>query len=516
MFKNLFLPVIIFFIAVSASAQGVTDSIVRFSDLKFSSGYEREAFTVFLNHKGNPFDLFLSIDDKITKQDADSAFRKYRAIIEILNQKNVRNLKMDKKIKVTYTTVHSLLTKYDVTVTFPEIFRTGQYNCLTASILFASVFDEEGIPYKIMASSNHVYLVANPGSKSTVIETTNPGFEKQILTGEFKQDYVNYLRSSKLISEDEARNKSVEELFEEKFNEVHEISFSNLPGMQYFNLSVKMFNEHKIENALQSAQKAYFFSPDESARTILYALLLLEIEKCDFSNVSDIDYLAQLSRINDVNSPSVKNLFIHILGYYLQYNDKEEYCNSLYNRLISEIDDNKLKEEISFYFYLQMSSRYINDLDKAEYYINKTLSLRSNFEEANILMEVFINKKFQAIHNSRVLLDSVKCYQARNHFECAQPMLKRFRSLADLKIARDLYDEGKISEGDVYINDFETINNAPVKDEFLQFYIENAYRSAATYQFFTKKNKTKAKEYLDHGLAMIPGSIALESCYNWK
>jgi len=51
-------------------------------------------------------------------------------------------------------------------------------------MLYALVYDRISIPYKVMASSNHVYLVANPGPKSIVIETTNPGLEKAIFTGE--------------------------------------------------------------------------------------------------------------------------------------------------------------------------------------------------------------------------------------------------------------------------------------------------------------------------------------------
>ena len=102
-------------------------------------------------------------------------------------------------------------------------------------MLYAMVFDEFEIPCKLKVSSNHVYLVANPGSNSIVIETTNPDFEKAIFTGDFKQQYVNYLRTSKLISAEDYKNKSVEEIFEEKYNEVGDATFDNLPGLQYYN-----------------------------------------------------------------------------------------------------------------------------------------------------------------------------------------------------------------------------------------------------------------------------------------
>lgn len=53
-------------------------------------------------------------------------------------------------------------------------------------MLYAMVFDELNIPYKVKASSNHVYLVANPGPKSIVVKTTNPDFEKK-----YSQEILN-------------------------------------------------------------------------------------------------------------------------------------------------------------------------------------------------------------------------------------------------------------------------------------------------------------------------------------
>jgi len=126
------------------------------------------------------------------------------------------------------------------------MFQSGTYNCVSASMLYAMVFDELGVPYKVKASSNHIYLIADPGTNSVVIETTNPNFEKTIFTGEFKQQYVNYLRSSKLINEDDYKNKSVEEIFEEKYKEVREAEFYNLAGFQYYNKALTMFQNNDI------------------------------------------------------------------------------------------------------------------------------------------------------------------------------------------------------------------------------------------------------------------------------
>lgn len=227
-----FLLVYSFFIPFSLTAQ--TDSLVKVSDLKFHSVFEQEKFKHLINKRQDFFDLFLAIDEHMNEEEARSNYAKFTQVFDELETKNLQKKKIGKKIKLSYSVVHGrFLKKYNDTEFFPEIFRTGTYNCVSASMLYALVFDSLNIPYKVKASSNHVYLVADPGPGSIVIETTNPGFEQQIFTGEFKQQYVNHLRASKLISDSDYKGKSTEEIFEEKFNAVKDAELSNLPGFQY-------------------------------------------------------------------------------------------------------------------------------------------------------------------------------------------------------------------------------------------------------------------------------------------
>jgi hypothetical protein len=223
---------ILFFLLINtflSFSQDTCDSLVLFSDLKFHSDFEKKAFQNFVNHKTDTFSLFLAIDDTITKEDAAQYYNTYTSVYDELNQKKVNSKKLNKKIRMTYSIVHDrFLRKYNSYEFFPVTFQTGIYNCISASMLYSLIFDRLNITYKVKVSSDHVYLVANPGANSIVIETTNPGFEKAIFTGEFKQQYVNYLRDSKLISELDYRNKSVEEIFEEKFKEVEDAEFYNL------------------------------------------------------------------------------------------------------------------------------------------------------------------------------------------------------------------------------------------------------------------------------------------------
>jgi tetratricopeptide (TPR) repeat protein len=371
------------------------------------------------------------------------------------------------------------------------------------------IFDNLEIPYNVKASSDHVYLVANPGSNSIVIETTNPGFEQMIFSGEFKQQYVNYLRTSKLISESEYKNKSVEEIFEEKFKEVRDAEFNNLPGFQYYNKALTKMQNNDIEEALKLSQKAYFFYPDYQVKLLLHTCLLLHIEKCNFDKVSDIDYLAQFSRFENTDMNTVVGIFNNIIYHHLQYTDKEAFCDSLNVRLISQITDKKLIDEINFTYNLQMSYRYLNS-DKVEKYVAKAIAIKGNHHDAKIIMENHLQKKLYGISNSIVLLDTINQMENRYDHEIINPILQEHKLRAYLQQANDSFSKKRISEGNKYLLEFEKNCEPPMRSQMLSSMIENTYRTAAVYYFY-KGDKTTAKTYINRGLKYVPNSRLLES-----
>jgi hypothetical protein len=496
--------------AQSASARVTQDSLVRFRDLRFHSDFEREAVTNFVLHRRDTFNLFLAVDENMSAAEAGRYRRQYLEIFDELAQRKAGSRKMGKKIKVTYADVHArFLKKYVESEYFPALFRDGTYNCVSASMLYALVYGRLSVPFKVMASASHVYLVANPGPKSTVIETTNPGLEQQIFTGEFKQQYVSYLRESKMISEEEYRSRSVDEIFEAKFKEVKESEFNNLPGFQYMNKAISRLQDNNVTEAYELCQKAYFFYPDNQVRTLLYASLLLAIGRCNFLQVKDIDYLAQLSRFENSDPDLVAAMFNNILAYHLQYTDKGDYCDSLYHRLYGQVADTLLRNELSFDFYMKMAS-YCNSYEQTEYYAGKAVKLKGNHREANQLLIECIRKKLQAINEPLAELDTVVQLDLRYNNETIDPVLQTYRSIALLRVAREYYRKKASRSGDEYLAKFEDSCDPPVSDRSLIRQVEATYATASAY-YFNRNYKAKSRELLNRGLLYVPESELLRS-----
>jgi len=260
------------------------------------------------------------------------------------------------------------------------------------------------------------------------------------------------------------------------------------------------------------SQKAYYFYPDDQVKILLHTALLYQIEKCNFEKVSDIDYLAQFSRFENSDLDAITGVFNNIIYYHLQYTNKEVFCDSLYQRLISSITDEKTIEEISFTYNMLMSYHYINS-DKVEKYVTKALEIKGNYADAKFIMDNYLFRKLNNSSNSLAFLDTINKIELKYNIETINLLIKDYKLIAYLKIAEEYFDQQKISEGDKYLEEFESNCTLPIDNQRLSLIIESTYRTAAVYYYY-EGNKTEAKSYVDRGLKYVPNSKFLESVLN--
>lgn len=507
--KNIKLITIILFTTLQLQAQNAVDSIVVLSDLKYQSNFEKVALQNFVTLQKDTFNLMMAIDENMTENKSKEQYKKYSEIFNELSLKKIETKSLTTKIKMSYKAVHDrFLIKYSENEFFPTTMESGEYNCVSASILYAMIFDHLKIPYKVMASTNHVYLVANPGSKSMVIETTNPGLENTFFTGDFKQQYVDNLKNSKLISISEYKNKSLEEIFQEKFKEVKDATLFNLPGFQYYNKALKLAQNNDIENAYKLAQKAYFFFPIVQSKALLNNSLIFQLDKCSFNRVSDIDYLVQYSRFENIDINLVVGLFNNILSRQLQYSNKEAFCDSLYQRLVSQIRKKELVDEISFTYNMQMAYRF-QFTDKAIPHAGNALKIKPNHIDANMIFNNYLNNKLKDIENPTSLLDTIKTLRSKYDFEMSTIILNDFELVAYLRMAKDAFTKNKLTLGEKYISFFEEKCQLPLKDDFVKYEIEKTYYAYSSY-YYRKKNPSMQKNIIKKGLKYVPNSYMMK------
>jgi hypothetical protein len=488
------------------------DSLVLYADLKFHSEFEKNEFSKYYTQRQDTFMFFMAIDENITEIEAIDYYQSFNSLFEIIKKNKLGHKKNKKDIERIFALIHNkLFEKYSVTDYFPQIFTKGTYNCLSASILYSLIYSRLEIPYKIYQTPNHVYLVMCLGEESMILETTNPDTKTNVYSSDYKKEYVQKLKSIKIVSANEMIDRSVDEIFYEKHFKGEEAQFDNLFGFEYTNKALAKLNEDDVKTAYELFQKAYFFFPDPQLKKVLFSTLLKNIKKSDFNKIEDIDYLAHLLRFNDVGTDKVSNLFNEILKDHIQFTDKAEFCDSLLNRLLCQIGEKKTKDELSFNYYLFMSKSFRNS-DKMTFYIEKAIELKQNHIEANNLFIEQIERRLDKIIGFNIANDSIDYMDKYYNYPFVKPILAEYRLIAFLNQAYNFFSYNKLDEGLYFLKQFENTCSYPVAPERKKLVraIETTYRSLVIY-YVIRHQKQKAQKIADVGLKYIPGSRYIQT-----
>ena len=85
-----------------------------------------------------------------------------------------------KQLKSVFEKTHTVfLKRYREQIFFPSVFETGEYNCVTATMLYVLILEKLKLPYAILEEPNHVYVIVYPDEDYIVFETTSPVFSEQ-------------------------------------------------------------------------------------------------------------------------------------------------------------------------------------------------------------------------------------------------------------------------------------------------------------------------------------------------
>ncbi len=515
--KTIVLGLMLAFVALNPIQ---ADSIVSFADLQFHSDFEKEAFYK-LENTSNPdyFALYLAVDKNVTKSD----YQTYKAALDVLTapykNNSYKKLKDKKKVAKVYKGIHSaLLDKYNEKAYFAAMFSNGEYECVTSSMLYSLVFEELGIPYEIEFLPNHVYLTAYPNSSDILVETTNPNKGVFVYDHNFKKNFIEYLRSNKLISKNEYENKSIDDLFTEYYLKTEKAEKKQLVAAQYTNLGLDQLSSKQTKESLNNMLKAYYLYPDTRNKYLLMITLGVQIDKTSASDKKYASYFAMFCQLTstDINKDLFTNIFIMMTNRQLIIEGDVEMYVTSYKLLQQKINDSTLLSEFAFVYNLQMGDRYNSQRDpfKAQPYIQKAFEIKpGNTNVQMLLVSVFVQQS-NAYKNDGENLKSM--YQKINGLMGKNDVLSDNKQIINLmyKISLSLvsyyYYENNETEGRIYKEKFEAYcDSVGVELDYETKYdVEKVYSTIAAY-YFKRNNNREARKVIEKALVYYPGSYSL-------
>lgn len=510
-FRHLLFPMFVFVILDIYAIE--SDSLVRWNEISFSSPFERTSFHVFLKDgKKEYLRLFLA-NSTTGDEDLERFENKIEQTLREINTSDAIRKKNDKKIKYIYQLVHDrFLSKYQEENRFYEIIKNGNYNCVTATALYALFFEKLGIPYTIKEEPTHVYLVAYPNQENIMIETTTPASGFFSFDPAFKTTYINTLKSQKIIGATEAQASNVDQLFNQYYFGKENINLTQLIGIHFINDGLFKRDHDDIEGAYQQIKKGYLYYPNTRSEFLLMSFTAAKLEEANLSPLTRAALVGQLARFRKVGITSevIQGEFYNLTQSVLLKNNDKELYQQVRLKLISNITDPELLNEINYIFYYENGRVLYNQGNflKAKPFFAQAMALQPNNVD---LGGVFVSCVAQSLRNERnnkAILDSLE------HYKSKFPSLKdnkNFTGVLSSAYAIEFgnsFVKGDVTRGEKYQKLFEEMYTLE-KNILSPDIIGKAYSEASIY-YFKKGQKAKAKQLIDRGLEIVPEDYQLK------
>ncbi|MEM6523634.1 MAG: hypothetical protein AAGF85_02105 [Bacteroidota bacterium] len=491
---------------------GQTNPKIR--NIQYQSDFERQQFHDHFNQElENYLELFVASS---LEGNSEIVNRFKKKIDEVFDEKyQVKLLKKSpsKRVKSIYETIHSnILDKYESNNTFINLITTGSYNCVTATALYALMFEKFNIPYLIQEKPTHVYVVAYPSTEQILVESTDPVSGFLAFNERYKSDFIKQMTKAKIIGSNESTSSSVESLFDQYYFRDTDIDMVKLVGIQYMNQGIYAANSYDLNLAMQNFEKAFAFYPSRNIESVLLVTRLQYLALNNFKVPNDAFVLAKLEEHKDlgITDEIILNEFHRVMQKLLIENSDVAGTESLYNTLTSLITDQTLLTELSHLYYYERARVLHNEgeYDLSLTYSSKALELRPKNKNTENLFLSTLTQKMRTTSDFKAIQQELETFLARHGQLREHNVFTSMLANTYLILFGQSYDFRKISEGDHYHDLFQKTLRPGLNID--QNTVGRAYSIAAVY-YFRLGQKNKSLKYIEEGLSIAPGNFELQT-----
>lgn len=267
--------------------------------LEYQNDFEQSAFENLDNGTSDNLMLLMSASGDATQAQYTDVTKRIDDLVESLNPSRFAKYSYSKKVKKIFEAVQKeLLIKYQLENQFAEVFENGNFNCVSATALYALVLERFEIPYEIIETPGHVYLVATPDGERLVMESTDPLGGYLQLNEKFIKNQLQSLVAMKVITAEEMNSPDLGEILDELYPS-ESIGLRELVALQYANQSIYDFEDENFVSSKNNAAKARRLYPHTRFDAMIYSALLQELVKRDYASP---DYGKQFLEFSKVDT----------------------------------------------------------------------------------------------------------------------------------------------------------------------------------------------------------------------
>jgi hypothetical protein len=494
------------------------DSLVKKSALKFKNNEEKLAFSKYnLSNSNDIVSLLLSSYEKENIYSDTKAIQQIDECVNKLKQ-DINGKSEVKKVKYVYDYVHKQFLKvYKLQNSFADIFTKGEYNCVSASALYAIIFSKLDIPYNVIESPQHVYLVTYPQSFKILIETTSPEKGYYQFNDNFINQYVKSLYNSKLISKSEYESNTANQLFDKYYFSSKGLTLPEVVSLQYSNYSIYHLEEKKYTEAIDEIKKAYYFNSYDRNKYILKSTLIFNVQNNKYEKKEQVENLALLCRFriqndDELSNEFIKNEFLRLTESQLINNSNYSLYDESYKTIIQEVSDTVLNNEISYSYHHELARLgYLNNKDSAYELPHLRGAYKINPKNANLqgIILSYLEREVKGKNDPKDIIKLMDIYSKYFDFTNDNNGFNGVKANCILELSYQSFAVNDIIKGENYLKEFESLMNTKKETQPNDNYVEKAYSFAAGI-YYKKGNVAKARQTLKSGLIYSPDNFGLK------
>lgn len=281
----------------------------------YNSDFEKEIFLDIQDGKSTtPLAALVCADSNASEEIFQQFDGEFSFITNYINKKGVLKTSDEDKLKKLFDLVQiKYLHHYKIGQTLQKTLITGNYDCLTATSIYAVLLQKLGYNYEIKETPHHVYLVVNlkNGKRKILFESTDRknGFITD--PAEVKEREISYAKQSS-ESYTNILKMADSHAFESDNTRSKKIDLMQLCGLQYFNECVKFYNKGLYKEAFVYAEKAFIFYPsDRIGGMALITLQQINAKEKYCTPLEKVYYSQKLRTYYSATEYLVSDLHVH-------------------------------------------------------------------------------------------------------------------------------------------------------------------------------------------------------------
>lgn len=435
----------------------------------FNSEFEKECF---VNFELNPIiNLLLGLDPSMSNSRSELVKNEIKGISDKLLAKKFKEQSHKNQAKLLQKVLHGKYLKYYSLISpFHRIFEDGQYNCVSATALYACVLKNLKIPFIIKEQPTHVYIIIYPNEERILIETTAAKNNYDYIRGLNTANVVEVLVENETLRQSYVDSVGEQKAFNDYFFTDSTISILQLIGDQYVNEALINLRSEDTLTAISSISKACLLHPSKKNVMMKQSILETKLYSMKFDQFDNLSFLKEYCNIDNASRKKIQYKFSNFLETYLIVNENKKMIDSAYIYLLDNIRIDKHRNTIKELYYIGLSDYY---------------SGARNYEKAleSILKAVKINpeEKFSIGNAARLLSIHIASYDVEAFYLLSED------------------SEEELSDGEVRSLELENyLTNYPKLAETSAIKALRVYIPAQCAQEqFDKNNEIKALEYMN-------------------